>query len=82
MCKTKLQGFNIRNFTGDVDACASFWLNGVEISFSSIGYSKGFCLNEVVVYDEYGNALELFRTTVEDAVKWVIENVVDGNVIK
>jgi hypothetical protein len=81
MSRTKMQGFTIRDFSGNIDACASFRLNGVEVSFTSIGYSKGSCLNEIVVYDDMGNALKLFCTTVEDAVKWVIENVENGVVI-
>ncbi len=75
MSRTKAQGFKITDFAGDVDACASFWLKGVEISFSSIGYSKGSLLNEIIVFDENGNVLKLIKGKVEDAVLWVIENI-------
>lgn len=75
MSRTKNQGFRIANFGGDIDAAASFWLKGVEISFSSIGYSRGSCLNEIVVFDEYGNCLKTIQGTVEDAVNWVIVNI-------
>lgn len=75
MSRSKLQGFQIQDFTGQLDACASFRFKGVEISFTSIGYSKGSCMNEIVVYDDNGNALHLERGTVEDAINWVINNI-------
>ena len=74
MSRSKLQGFKICNFSGDVDACASFYLKGYEISFTSIGYSKGSCLNEIVIYDEYGSVVKTFTSTVEKAIMWLVEN--------
>ena len=75
MSRSKLQGFEITNFTGDVDACACFTFRGVDISCSSIGYSKGSCLNEIVIYSKEGHELHLERGTVEDAINWVINNI-------
>lgn len=75
MSRSTVQGFKIQNFIGEIDACASFWINGVEISFSSIGYSEGSCLNEIVVFNKNEEVIKTFRGTVEDAVKWVFQNI-------
>lgn len=74
MSRSKLQGFRIRNYSGDIDACASFWFKGVQISFTSMGYSRGSFLNEIVVFDSDDNVLNTFQGTVEDALNWVIDN--------
>lgn len=74
MSRSKCQGFTIRDHSGEVDACAGFWFKGFEVSFTSIGYSRGSCLNEIVIFDDQGNVVKTFTSKVEDAVNWLIAN--------
>jgi len=74
MSRSKCQGFEIVDFTGNIDACAKFWFKGYEVSFSSIGYSKGSCLNEIMIYDDQDNVVKVIRGDVEEAINWLMEN--------
>lgn len=74
MSRSKCQGFTIRDHSGEVDACAGFWFKDYEVSFTSIGYSRGSCLNEIVIFDDQGGVVKTFTSTVEDAITWLIQN--------
>lgn len=71
------QGFEIITHMGPIDACAKFWYKGIEVSFSSLGYSKGSCLNEINLYDHNDKLLHQVRGTVEDAIDWINDNSIE-----
>lgn len=66
----KQQGFVIKTHKGDIAACATFDYKGYEISFSSIGYDEGGCLNEICVFDKDDNVVSC-NYTVQDAIFFV-----------
>ena len=73
--RSQCQGFKIQNMYGEpVEACPAFWLNGVEISMSTIGYLSGGCLTEVAVFSDTDRLLHK-SASVDDAVMWVIRNI-------
>lgn len=74
MSRSKCQGFEVVDLSGNIDACAKFWFKGYEISCSSIGYSRGNCLNEIMIYDDQDNVVQVIRGTVEEAINWLIQN--------
>lgn len=70
----EMQGFKIQNLQGQLAACACFDYKGYEISFSSIGYDQGSCLNEIHVYDKNDNIVSR-NYTVQDAI-WFVDALV------
>lgn len=66
----EMQGFEIKDFEGSISACACFDYKGYEISFSSIGYDQGSCLNEIVVFDRNNKQVSV-HYTVQDAIFFV-----------
>jgi hypothetical protein len=66
----EMQGFEIKDYNGNIVACACFDYKGYEISFSSIGYDNGGCLNEIVVFDRNDKQVST-HYTVQDAILFV-----------
>jgi hypothetical protein len=57
------------------EGCAKFIYRGYEVSFSTIGYEQGSCLNEVCVLEQ-GESKPLLKTSsVEDAINQVNQRV-------
>lgn len=79
--RSHFQGFQIVSFAClELEACAQFMFKGYQISFSTIGYSQGGCLNEINVYgksgdgdnfSDYGDLLSQ-HNSVEDAILWIL----------
>lgn len=76
MINLGFQQFNITNLNGNVDACTQFEYNGLIISLSTIGRSKGGCPHPVAVFENtgdhryVGDLVGEFRT-VSDAIKFI-----------
>lgn len=57
------------------EGCAKFIYRGYEISFSTIGYQQGSCLNEVCVFEQGESKPFLKTTSVEDAIDQINQRV-------
>lgn len=66
----EMQGFEIKDYRGNIVGCACFDYKGYEISFSSIGYDNGSCLNEIVVFDRNDKVVGK-HYTVQDAIFYI-----------
>lgn len=78
--RSMCQGFQIVNHSGPIDACARIWYKGVEVSFSSLGYSRGSCLTEIALFNPDDSEIHLIKGTVEDAIDWINDNLIEYDV--